>query len=135
MFGFFRKLFLFILCCLFFSMQVDSSPCRDAVNGKRKVVLSFETAVSMARSAGLSTIMEFRAWRKDHPDMPSAPDIFYREKWQSWEHFLGVEKVSDAVWRETFFWHRWRSFDQFFKGVTYDYDGPPTIKNEDKEID
>ena len=85
-----RNLFLFILCCLFFSMQVDSSPCREAVNGKRKVFLPFEQDMEKARSAGVSSRREYRAWRKDHPDMPANPAQVYRDQWQIWGHFLGT---------------------------------------------
>ena len=85
-----RKLFLFILCCLFFPMKGDSSPCRDAVNGKRKVFLPFEQAMDKARSAGVSSRREYSDWRKDHPDMPSFPEAVYGKQWQGWGHFLGT---------------------------------------------
>ena len=85
-----RNLFLFILCCLFFSMQVDSSPCREAVNGKRKVFLPFEQAMEKVRRAGVSSRREYSRWRKDHPDMPSRPYDVYAGYWQGWRHFLGT---------------------------------------------
>ena len=92
-----RNLFLFILCCLFFSMQVDSSPCREAVNGKRKVFLSWEQAVLKVRRAGVSTVREYRSWQKRHPDMPSNPASVYGKQWQNWRHFLGTFDIVKAI--------------------------------------
>ena len=107
-----RKLFLFILCCLFFSMQVDSSPCRDAVNGKRRVFLPFEEAMEKVPDE-ITSAVKYKVWRKDHPDMPSNPQNFYRDQWQSWGHFLRTGRV--VVWGRDFL-----SFEQAMEKVQKD---------------
>ena len=85
-----RKLFLFILCCLFFSMQADSSPCREAVNAKEKAFLPWSQAVLKVRRAGILSESEYKRWQKEHPDMPSHPERTYAKHWRGLRHFLGT---------------------------------------------
>ena len=74
----------------FFSAQVEGSPCREVVNGQVKVFLTFEQAVLKVRGAGVSSFREYRAWQKDHPDMPSHPERVYAKHWRGWRFFLGT---------------------------------------------
>ena len=57
--------------------------------------LPWDQALKKARAAGLSSGLDYRAWQKDHPDMPYNPDTYrpYAEYWKGWRHFLGNEKL------------------------------------------
>ena len=52
--------------------------------------LSWEQAVLKVRSARVSSVKEYQHWQKDHPDMPSRPESFYRDHWRNWWIFLGT---------------------------------------------
>ena len=52
----------------------------------------FEQAVAVARSLGLASENEWRAWCKEgmsHPNVPTAPDKTDMDgEWQGWSHWL-----------------------------------------------
>ena len=57
--------------------------------------LPWEEGLKKARDTKLSAQGPYREWQKDHPDMPSTPDIYipYQPYWKGWPHFLGTEKL------------------------------------------
>ena len=53
-------------------------------------LLSFERARLKARHAALSSEKKYHEWKKNHPDMPSNPNVVYADKgWIDWYDFLG----------------------------------------------
>ena len=55
--------------------------------------LSFERAREKVRSAGISSVAQYRKWQKNHPDMPSNPNQTYKAQWTSWGDFLGTGRI------------------------------------------
>lgn len=63
------------------------------------VILAFEEALPVSRSLGLKTEDEYLALFSDRASniddgdlasrLPYKPNLFYKAKWKSWDHFLG----------------------------------------------
>ena len=51
--------------------------------------VDYETAKQRAQEAGIKTSTQYNEWQKQHSDIPSNPNIFYKEFWKSWPSFLG----------------------------------------------
>jgi superfamily II DNA or RNA helicase len=58
-------------------------------NVSHKDFLPFEEARAFARSLGLRARIEWRNLNRPN-DIPSAPNIIYKEQWRSWGDFLGT---------------------------------------------
>ena len=63
------------------------------VIGGKEDFLSFEKAREKTRLAGILSRAQYKEWQKDHPDMPSHPDQFYKGQWPGWGDFLGTGRV------------------------------------------
>ena len=62
--------------------------------------LSFEEAREKARTANLLSVEAYYKWQKQHDDMPSRPDITYKEQWTNWRDFLGTKFLAFEKARE-----------------------------------
>ena len=62
--------------------------------GGAKEFLPFGEALAVARSLGLTSLVEYRAWCKEGlrpSNVPSAPNHIYKDGgWQGWSHWLGA---------------------------------------------
>lgn len=56
--------------------------------GYKKNFLSYEEASKICRQNGIKNCKEYRAWKKRPSNIPSRPDLYYKE-WKGWEDFLG----------------------------------------------
>ena len=59
--------------------------------------LPFEEASAKARQAGISSKREYQKWQRGQGNMPFDPRQVYPDQWQSWGHFLGIEKKEDFL--------------------------------------
>ena len=57
--------------------------------------LPWAEGLKKVREAKLPGRGAYPEWKKDHPDMPGAPDNYkpWRQYWKGWKHFLGNEKT------------------------------------------
>ena len=65
----------------------------NTIGGSKKDFLVFESAMEIVKKAGITGSMEYRAKYKEL-GLPSNPDKIYKDKWQSWGHFLGTGRSS-----------------------------------------
>lgn len=69
------------------------------VQTQRRAYRSFEDARELARSLGLGSVAEWRAFARGDlpelgalpPDVPASPRTVYRDAWRGWTDFLGTE--------------------------------------------
>ena len=63
--------------------------------------LPFDKALAVARSLGLASAAEWRAWCKEGmrpPNMPARPDKVYKDGgWQGWVHWLGTGNTRNTT--------------------------------------
>lgn len=62
-------------------------------NKSKDFYMSFEDARNIVRTLGLKTNKEWRSWRLnrsiDYIRIPGSPEYTYKDKWVSWEDWLG----------------------------------------------
>ncbi len=70
-------------------------PGWNTILGKKKVPkVSFEEFIRIVHEAEIKSRAEYREWQKGHPDMPSNPDISYKNHgWPGWNTIFGKKKV------------------------------------------
>ena len=123
---YFAIYFLFNIPILFFAFSVFSntsfkgSKCYTTFKQKnsQQSWMSYEEAKEFIKSQGIKTSTEFRKWRQSgvRPvNFPSAPDVFYKEKWESWPEFLGKEWMSYEEAKEFIKAQGIRTFTEFRK--------------------
>ena len=61
--------------------------------------LLWEEGLKKVREANLSSVIAYKEWQKDHPDMPNGPDTYkpWKEHWKGWPHFLRGEVVAEKL--------------------------------------
>ncbi len=63
--------------------------------------VSFEEFQRIVLEAGIKSSTEYRQWQKDHPEMPSNPDQFYKAHgWSGWSTILGKKTVPKVSFEE-----------------------------------
>jgi len=64
-------------------------------NMNRKEYLSYRDAVRMVREQHIRNSTEYKSWKNRPANLPSRPDLHYKE-WHSWKEFLGKNyKIPD----------------------------------------
>ena len=58
-----------------------------------KKFVDYETAKKKVQEAGVRTAIEYKEWQKQHLDMPSTPQMIYKDFWKNWSGFLGKKFV------------------------------------------
>jgi hypothetical protein len=74
------------------------------VAAKDRIYLPFDEARRFVRSLKLRGHTEWNRWgKKKRPqDIPSAPNVVYKDEWQGWGDWLGTKNIR----------HHWLSFDE-----------------------
>ena len=81
---------------------------------RAKIFVSYEEARWRTHQAGILSSKTYEQWQKNQEDMPSHPDLTYKNKgWVNWGEFLGTNRskaknfvsYEEAKWRTHQGWH------------------------------
>ena len=86
------SLFLLSFFVLFHLHLTSANTYEKAGTEPKIEFVDYKTAKQKVQEAGIKKVIQYKKWQKQHPDIPSNPDKFYKE-WKSWPSFFGKKFV------------------------------------------
>lgn len=78
-------------------LKIVQKRAEDVASKNESRYLSYNAFIIAVRTAGVTSVNEYKIQQKLHPDWPSTPHDFYRDEWKGWGVITGNSATKERV--------------------------------------